>query len=173
MARVFDPGARQSLRSFGRAAKPLRLFNTDTPGRRRRRKSAGTMVMAMVVAGIAAVLWSSATGGAQWLAIAPGVVSLLVATLGIRAALADQNPTVTCAGCGAVGWVEDVKGYGGRCPHCGATQFRAEGHWSNGSSGSGCVTGIELCSGNFAVDGDSADSGGGDGDGGGDGGGGD
>ncbi|GEM_PF-3454513 len=186
MARVFDPGAKQSLRHFGRAMRPPRLFDDKTPGRRQRRSSLRRMVAAAALASIGMVLWNDGHGGTEWIGAIPGVIALVVAAAGFRALFASQEPTVTCAGCGAVGWVEDVKAHGGRCPHCGATQFRADGHWRRGSgdfdmsssssSGDSVITGAALCAGIYCVAGDNdfgGDSSGDSGDSGGDGGGGD
>lgn len=188
MAHVFDPGARQSLRHFGRAMRPPRLFDEKTPRRRQRRSSLRRMVAAAALASIGMTIWSEGHRGAEWIGAISGVIAFVVAAAGLRALFTPQEPTVTCAGCGAVGWVEDVKAHGGRCPHCGATRFRADGRWRRGSgdfdmgssSSDSVITGAALCAGIYCVAGDndfggdsSGDSGDSGGDGGGDGGGGD
>lgn len=203
MARKFDPGSRQSPRGFGRAVRPgnagngngnataaaatagdftrairpPRLFDGATPQRRRRRKLVPLLFGATIAGIMAAAMVLDEAGAGVWLAALPAGFALFLAAGAVMAVARPHDPTLTCVGCGAVGWVEDIKAAGGRCPHCGATRFEAAGQWSTGASwndGGDGISGHDICSGAFCVEGDSDSSSSGDGgDGGGDGGGGD
>lgn len=178
MAHVFDPGSRRTTRPFGTATPSPRLFNAATPGRRKRRRAALFLIGTVMAAVVTAVFWFGSSGDDQWWATIPGLAAVGLGCGAVLSTLFRQTPTVACAGCGALGWAEDVRAYGGRCPHCGTGRFRADGRRHAGvAMASGIeVSGDDICSGDFCVDGDSPgrDSGGdGGGDSGGDGGGGD
>lgn len=155
MTRVFDPGAKQSLRSFGKAQRPQRLFDDQTPERQQRRKMQGVLLVTLLawVAAILIRLFAPPSG--QILSAIPGLFGTAGVLVGIFGQLSAGPPTITCAGCGAVGWVEDIKAFGGRCPHCRSTMFHADGR-RQGTEGQGEMdfSGDDLCSGAIWIAGD-------------------
>lgn len=124
MARVFDPGRRQAARPFGKARPPPRLLNPSRP--RRRRRIRRVLLGVAVVGAVMAVLMAVSSGDV-WAAAHPGFAAAAAAGLGIFAAYGGGAPSVTCAGCGAIGWQADVAATGGICPYCGGSLSGRQG----------------------------------------------
>jgi hypothetical protein len=85
---------------------------------------------AAALAAVAVLAWAWAAGRLPQGALSVGFV--VVVSFGWAAWRGWRvQPTVTCAGCGAVGWPGDLTA-AGTCPRCGGAGFIAFGHYRDG-----------------------------------------
>ncbi|MGE5506758.1 MAG: hypothetical protein ACM31L_20220 [Actinomycetota bacterium] len=95
---------------------------------RRRLKALGPGAAALLA--LAGLAWAWDAGRLPHGTLSLGFLIVVVFGWGAWRAWA-VTPTVTCAGCEAVGWPDDV-GADGTCPRCGHDTFLAHGHYREG-----------------------------------------